>query len=492
MSSTIKYIAVSDKPLEFLPQDPAMLTLSATDFIANEAAVDLRKNPDIKIINLCGDFDYLSKGYYCSLLAEARGMRCVPSVGNIVTLNWKRHYQAHIPELNALLKKHYKDPPAEPSARGYNIFFGRSNVEAIEPLARQLFDLFRFPLMRLEIKLDAKENWTVDNVESFSVSELSIQQRQDFSAALTYFTGSAWRKKGTKKPRYWVGLLHDPAEASPPSNKGALQRFIAAGKDLNANVELITRQDFSSLMEYDALLIRETTAINHHTYRFAHKAEQEGIPCIDDADSIVRCCNKVFQYEMLESRRIALPRTFIVDKKSVKALEQELDFPAVVKIPDGSFSRGVLKADNPEQFRTASMELLKKSEIILAQEFVPSEFDWRIGILGGEALFACKYYMAEGHWQIYKHSSGTAKYKSGRHETLPVEKVPEAVVKTALKAAKMIGTGFYGVDLKQFGDKIVVMEVNDNPSVDHGIEDAVLGNALYKRILDHLLQQIGL
>ncbi|MBP6725194.1 MAG: RimK-like ATPgrasp N-terminal domain-containing protein, partial [Halioglobus sp.] len=33
----------------------------------------LRAAPRTRIINLCRNFDYLSEGYYCSLLAEARG-----------------------------------------------------------------------------------------------------------------------------------------------------------------------------------------------------------------------------------------------------------------------------------------------------------------------------------------------------------------------------------------------------------------------------------
>lgn len=48
---------------------------------------------------------------------------------------------------------------------------------------------------------------------------------------------------------------------------------------------------------------------------------------------------------------------------------------------------------------------------------------------------------------------------------------------------RLISDGFYGVDLKQAGERVVVIEVNDNPNVDAGIEDAVLGRALYERIM---------
>jgi glutathione synthase/RimK-type ligase-like ATP-grasp enzyme len=46
------------------------------------------------------------------------------------------------------------------------------------------------------------------------------------------------------------------------------------------------------------------------------------------------------------------------------------------------------------------------------------------------------------------------------------------------------------VDLKQFGDECVVIEVNDNPNVDSGVEDAVLGDELYLKVMDYFLKKI--
>ncbi len=486
----IKHIVVSDKPLDFLPPDADMLVISATDFISNKTNIDLRKTPGVKVVNLCSNFDYLSKGYYCSLLAEARGMRCVPSVRNVVTLNWKRHYQSHLSDLNVLLDRYYNEPSDEPTSRTYTIFFGRCLEPSLDMLASRLFDLFRFPLMSVEVKLDSKGKWVVGAVEPLSIGDLPKQKHEFFAKALDKFTGSAWRTKEGKKEKHWIAILHDPEEKDCPSNKAALQKFIKVGRELNVAVELITKADFSSLVEFDALLIRETTAINHHTYRFALKAEEEGLPSIDDTRSIIRCCNKVFQYEVLEAKHVPLPKTFIIDRKSEKQFEAEIEYPAVVKIPDGAFSRGVIKVNDAESFRDAVMELLKKSEIVLVQEFVPSEFDWRIGILDNQPLFACKYFMAEGHWQVYNHSAKTLKRKEGRHLTLPVSDVPENVMQVALKAAKLMGDGLYGVDLKQSGDRVVIMEVNDNPNLDAGIEDQVIGDELYKKVLESLIRRI--
>jgi glutathione synthase/RimK-type ligase-like ATP-grasp enzyme len=73
---------------------------------------------------------------------------------------------------------------------------------------------------------------------------------------------------------------------------------------------------------------------------------------------------------------------------------------------------------------------------------------------------------------------------------MPVEVAPPKAVRVALKAANHIGNGLYGVDVKQSGDKFYVIEVNDNPNIDAGIEDAVLKDELYRRIMAVFLQRI--
>jgi glutathione synthase/RimK-type ligase-like ATP-grasp enzyme len=150
----------------------------------------------------------------------------------------------------------------------------------------------------------------------------------------------------------------------------------------------------------------------------------------------------------------------------------------------------VVKVEDEEALAQAASSLFQHSALLLAQEYVYTEFDWRIGVLNREPLYACKYYMSRGHWQIYNHGAkGTA--KSGGFETIAVSDAPAEVVKLALKATQPIGDGLYGVDLKQVGNKPpVVIEVNDNPSIDAGVEDAHLGNELYLRVMQEFLRRM--
>ena len=73
---------------------------------------------------------------------------------------------------------------------------------------------------------------------------------------------------------------------------------------------------------------------------------------------------------------------------------------------------------------------------------------------------------------------------------MPIEQAPTRVVKTALKAANHIGRGLYGVDLKEVGGKVYMIEVNDNPNIDAGFEDAVLGDELYLRIMRTFMARV--
>ena len=169
----------------------------------------------------------------------------------------------------------------------------------------------------------------------------------------------------------------------------------------------------------------------------------------------------------------------IVHKDNLDLVVHEIGMPCVLKQPDSSFSAGVKRAATPAELEHCAREMLDRSELIIAQEFVPTEFDWRIGVLDNQPLYACRYYMARGHRQ-----------REGRGDTLPLEKAPLEVIKLALRATRPIGAGLYGVDIKQVGGRYYVIEVNDNPNVDAGVEDRVRKDALYADIMEVFASRI--
>jgi glutathione synthase/RimK-type ligase-like ATP-grasp enzyme len=166
-----------------------------------------------------------------------------------------------------------------------------------------------------------------------------------------------------------------------------------------------------------------------------------------------------------------------------------LGLPCVLKQPDSAFSQGVRKVEHVDELQTALEALFEDSELVIAQEFVPTEFDWRIGVLDHRPLYACRYHMARAHWQIVR-TEADGRNHDGKVEAVAFDAVPPVVLKTALRAARLIGNGLYGVDLKQVGRRVFVIEINDNPNIDHGFEDRVLKRTLYDTVMQVFLQRI--
>lgn len=484
-SPSTPVIVVDRRAALSFPTD-AFTVLTARDYITRPEAVKAR---DARVINLGRAYSYLGMGYYCSLLAEARGHRVIPSVGTILDLGHKSLYRHALPDLEDLLRRRIRrmSNPPETSFSLY-VFLGIPDDRRFQDLARRLFDRFRAPLLKVSIR--RKEDWSIHAIEPLSVDEVREDQAEHLATALSAYTRASWREpKVRPAPRYRLAILHDPKEPIPPSDPRALQRFVKAGEGMGIEVDLIEKKDILRLAEYDALFIRETTTLAGHTYRFAKRAEVEGIPVIDDPTSILKCTNKVYLAELLRAHRLPTPKTVIVDRSRVAALEQELPYPIVLKIPDGSSSRGVFRVRNRDELLSTAAALFDESDVILAQEYMYTEFDWRVGILDRKPLYVCQYGMAKRHWQIMRHTPRGG-VEEGGFSTFLVEDAPGEVVDLAVQAAATIGDGLYGVDLKQTDRGIFVIEINDNPTIESGCEDQRLKDELYRSIMREFLRRI--
>lgn len=481
------HVIVVDRRSDFPWPAPDRRVVLAKEFVGETAR---RLPASARVINFCRDMSYLSLGYYCSLLAEARGQKVIPSVEVALDLHWKRLLRIALPEVNELVRRTFQARADERPPVSATIFFGATEDSRLAPAARRIFELFRCPL--LSVELERKDGWSIGAIEPISIRDIRPEQRQLFVDALDRYTRSAWRtqRKEAAPARWSIAILQDPKEQMPPSNPKALERFVRAGAHLGCDVELITRQDYGRLAEFDALFIRETTALDHHTYRFARKAEAEGLPVIDDPRSILKCTNKIYLAELLQANGIPCPRTLILDRRRIGRIERELGFPAVIKIPDGSFSRGVYKVSSAADLDETAERVFKDTDLIIAQEYMRTAFDWRVGVLDRKPLYVCQYFMARDHWQIVKHGPAGVEPEEGSARTLAVDCAPAKVVETATRAASLIGSGLYGVDLKETDQGVFVVEINDNPNIDAGVEDAVLKDDLYRAVLGELVRRL--
>ena len=490
--SSSHVVIIVERKEDWASYFPCEHVVTAQEYLEHTRDSDTGKR--VQVINLCRSYKYLGHGYYCSLLAEARGHKVIPSVRTISELTKKALYGLALDDLDKTLKKALNHQLYR-STEGFTLtlYFGRTDIELLQELARQLFETFPSPILLVEFR--HHNGWHIGGVKCGVLHKLRDDQEDQFAHALDNFSRKIWRQPRLRRlARYDLAILHDPHEQLPPSNPRALENFVRVGKSLGIDVDLIERKDYDRVAEYDALLIRETTSLDNHTYRFAKKAESEGLVVMDDPASILRCTNKVYLTDLLNSHQLGMPATEILYKERPQDFErigERLGFPLVLKIPDGCFSRGVIKVESQAALLKATAELFEHSVLLLAQEFLYTDYDWRIGVLNRKPIFACQYFMSKGHWQIYNHKA-IGQAINGECRTLAVHEAPKAVVELAVKTANLIGDGLYGVDLKQSGDRVVVIEVNDNPNLDAGIEDAYLQDDLYGLVLEEFVRRLEL
>lgn len=443
-----------------------------------------QETKNLKVLNLCKSYQYQSEGYYVSLLAEARGHKVLPEVSTIQDLRFPSILRDDSLDFDSLIQNTFKNEPYDRVE--FNIYFGSTQSDHLDRLALQLFQMVQAPSLRAIFS--KKNKWVLQSIRPISLGEVPEIDKPLLVEALERYL---LRKRDFRpdKKKYDLAILVNPDDKNPPSDDRALKRFYRAAIEAGFNTEFITKNDFDQIIQYDALFIRETTNVNHHTFRFAKKAESLGLVVIDDPDSILKCTNKVYLHELLNSNKILTPKSFVITEENCDNLETKMQFPFILKQPDGAFSKGVFKIESLEEFKKIRESMFEKSDLLIAQEFLPTNFDWRVGIIDGQVIYVCKYFMATKHWQIVNWNA-KEQSRDGDVESIPIDQAPSGLLKVALKATSLIGKGLYGVDMKEVDGKFYVIEINDNPNIDAGIEDKILKDRLYEIIMEVFLNKI--
>ncbi|QJB58278.1 GNAT family N-acetyltransferase [Pseudodesulfovibrio sp. zrk46] len=463
----------------------SMKFVQATDYLSD---TNYANSSRFHVLNLCGTYKTHSLGYYVSLLASARNHRVTPSVMAVKDATTISVAQSLLDEIRDYTTEKLPVDAGRPIE--LTCVLGMAPDSRYDELARKLFSLFSIPFF--SVTLELQETWKVKKIKLLKLKQVADKYPELLNEALTrYGEKRRYSRPRLKNYKYDLAILINGNEKTPPSCPTALDNFRKAAEKVGFFVEFISKSDHRRICEFDALFIRETTAMEDHTYAMARHAYTEGLVVVDDPWSIMLCSNKVYLHERLTGAGIRQPRGWLLTQKnSSVTFLRSLPVPLVLKLPESSFSQGVYLVDTHEDLQGKLKEMFTQTELVIAQEFLTSDYDWRIGLLDNTPLFACKYYMANNHWQIYNWQTCESEEFCGRHETLSVNQVPPHVLKAAIGASSLIGNGFYGVDIKEINGKAYVIEVNDNPNVDAGVEDALLGEELYERIMRSIFNRI--
>ncbi len=277
---------------------------------------------------------------------------------------------------------------------------------------------------------------------------------------------------------------------SDPREEAALQNFKQAAEKSGSQFSFLFRENIEDIPNYDAVFIRATTDPLFTSYIVSKTAWELGKKVIDDPESIKICANKIHQYALFEKHDVPrIPTVFLskddLHHKKITEIFSTLGKPVVIKAPYTSFSRYVEKAACETSFREVAKRFFKKSDVLAIQKFTPTAFDWRVGVLGNDILYVCKYMIPKGKWKHGAKLRGKATVIWGRTVSIQKKDMPLRLREVALKACSVIGKGLYGVDLKEVNGDYVVVEVNDNPSIYAGYEDS-MDQDIYQRIISYL------
>ena len=287
-----------------------------------------------------------------------------------------------------------------------------------------------------------------------------------------------------------LGIFVDRKTLSNSDQLNALIRCRDVAEGMGHGVDFIFPVDISKIPRVDALFIRARTDPMNVTYVAARMASLYGIPVIDDPRSIQICSDKVNMYSHLIKSHISIPRTIFLSKhdltvERVTNLFDDLGSPLIVKEPSTSFSLRVEKVHDIAEFFKVARRFIKLSDWIVVQQFIESKYDWRVGVLGGEMLYVCKYTIPSDTFKIQASVNGHLVYCGV--ESVTPDKVPPHIISLGIDAANAIGRGLYGVDIKNNNGDAYVIEVNDNPSIESGEDDCY--PLVFEKIVSHLLRK---
>lgn len=284
-------------------------------------------------------------------------------------------------------------------------------------------------------------------------------------------------------------LFSGKKDHESPSNQKAIDKFFYAAS-FNSLTPTIINYNYilDCLDQFDALFIRDVTYEGNSSHLFIKKAEELDLVVMDDSKALMYGSNKIKAYEIAKELNLLIPKTRILTLNSRISI---LNFPVILKSPQGYGSKEIFKINNRFEFIDVSGQLFEKYKQIILQEFLFTPFDWRIGVLNNEPLFAMKYHMLKGDWKVADTSKEYLEdIGFGKCECIDLCDVPKEVLNIAVKVSYKIGDGLYGVDIKQYEGKYYFIEVNDNTTIDNNVEDVLLEDTLYFEIMKWFYEKI--
>jgi ribosomal protein S6--L-glutamate ligase len=291
-----------------------------------------------------------------------------------------------------------------------------------------------------------------------------------------------------KNPYITAGRLQDECE------KQGIKSFIANIEealivlDPDTNITTISNSSDNENWVLDkntVAVIRGSAASKDSYMDLISQLEKIGIPCVNNRETINICADKYWTSIKLRDANVTQPRTALV--RSQKMLKDsmesiDLDYPFILKTLRGSKGVGVMFIESERSLDALISMLYKLDEKVelIVQQFIESDGDVRVQILGDEIIGAMKRMQIKKDFRSnYSQGAEVKNYKLSDEEK-----------ELCMKAHKAVNGAWSAVDFIHDKDgNPYILEVNSSPGTE-GFEDATDIN-IAKTVVEFLEDRVN-
>ena len=234
-----------------------------------------------------------------------------------------------------------------------------------------------------------------------------------------------------------------------------------------------------NLPYYDCLYIKGSFRYKHLLRSITSMLEGK-VPFIPlPAASFTIVHNKLLTHLALQQHDIPMPKTYVSPNiESAKKLLKKVNYPIVMKFPEGTQGKGVMFADSISSASSLLDALGALNQPFIIQEYVETGgTDLRVIVIGDRAIAGMERKATTDEKRANIHAGGSGQLVAVNRETKTL----------AIKTARALGADICGVDILEGPLGSVVIEANISPGL-QGIT-AASGINVAREIAKHMYQQ---
>jgi len=243
------------------------------------------------------------------------------------------------------------------------------------------------------------------------------------------------------------------------------------------------KDGFPVLYGQTVAVIRGSIAKLRSTMDLISQLEKIGIFCINFRETMEVCSDKYRTILRMAETALPSPKTALLQGESTIDFAFETvggEFPVIVKMLSGSKGVGVFFAESWKSLKGFLQMIWKinDEEELLMQQYIETDHDFRVHVLGDEVIAAMKRYVVPGDFRANFSLGGKVE-----ETTLTNEEIEMCIM-----ASKAVRATWSGVDfVKDKDGNPYILEINSSPGTE-GIEKAT-NEDIVNMVIDYTIDR---